>query len=47
MRLKNNIYTLILDLIQLKKKYRELYFEQLRINNELKEKIKELEYNLI
>ena len=43
MRLIKNFNKLILELIELKKKYRELYFEQLRINNELREKIKKLE----
>lgn len=43
MKLIKNVHKLILELIELKKKYRELYFEQLIINNELREKIKQLE----
>lgn len=42
MRLIKNVHKLILELIELKKKYRELYFEQLRINDELRKKNKKI-----
>ena len=45
MKVLNDIHKLIFDLIELKKKYRNLYFEQLKINKKLREKIKYLKNN--
>ena len=45
MKVLNDIHKLIFDLIELKKKYRNLYFEQLEINKKLREKIKYLKNN--
>jgi hypothetical protein len=39
------IHLLIIELMELKKKYRQLYFNQLIINIKLKERIENLEMN--
>ena len=44
-KLISKIHLLIIELIELKKKYRQLYFNQLIINQQLKEKIENLEMN--
>lgn len=43
MKLFDKIHLLIIELIELKNKYKHLYTEQLFINKELKERIKYLE----
>lgn len=44
-RVFDKVYLLIIELMELKKKYRQLYFNQLIINQQLKEKIENLEMN--
>ena len=45
MRLIQNFYKLFIDLIELKNNYRKLYFNQLILNQQLKEKIETLKMN--
>ena len=45
MKLIKNVYILVNDLIDLKNHYRQLYFNQLIVNQQLKEKIENLEMN--
>ena len=44
-RIFDKVHLLIIELMELKKKYRQLYFNQLIINQQLKEKIENLEMN--